>query len=115
MPNSCPLCTTSSDIPVGAVDDRRLLICPECRHVYWEAPTSPEQLRSYYEGQYSAIHRQADIQNDNRQYYRSHFDELRVRLAEGEASRPIRCVVDFGCSYPVFLEEARALGAERTV
>ncbi len=108
----CPICLLPSEIAVGQVAGRVLLICRQCRHIYWQEAVSAEQIRAYYQHQYA--HEQYKIQENNRDYYRSHVRELGVMLGKGE-SKPIRCIVDFGCSYPILLDEARAMGAKRVV
>lgn len=110
----CPVCRVPSDIEVGRVDSRSLLICPNCRHVYWQELIDDEAIRLYYEGSYS--HHQDQIQEGNRAYYRSHAAELRMMHAGGSGPEvSLRCVVDFGSSYPTFLDEARASGMARVV
>jgi len=107
----CPICKTPTDVPIGGVSDRTLLICPECRHVFWEEQIDNQQVREYYESAYH--HHQDEIQEGNRAYYRSHVTELAIMLNGEEA--PPHCIVDFGCSYPTFLQEAGAAGAARPI
>jgi SAM-dependent methyltransferase len=112
----CPICDADSDIQIGEVEGRALLICPQCRHVYWRERVDHGRLRAHYDARYSASEHQAEIQGANRAYYRAHADELAVMLAGSSGSAtPPRCVVDFGSSYPTFLEEARARGVTRAV
>lgn len=113
---SCPICDADADIQVGEAGGRPLVICPQCRHVCWRERVAGERIREHYDAQYSASHQQAEIQQANRAYYRSHASELASMLAgnPGPASPP-GCVVDFGSSYPTFLEEARASGVRRPV
>ena len=73
---------------------------------------SPEELRAHYATSYSLKDAQQHIQSENRRYYREHLDELLSLLGVDAASCAI---VDFGCSYPVLLEEAKALGFSRAI
>jgi SAM-dependent methyltransferase len=113
----CPICGIANEVRVGEVDDRALLICRKCRHVYWYDKINADELRAYYELQYSAAHQQDQIQEANRAYYRSHLAELALMLAGrgGAPRRQLGCIVDFGCSYPTLLDEARAWGVARVV
>ena len=115
--DGCPICGIANEVKVGDVDERALLICPKCRHVYWQDNIDADELRAYYESQYSATHQQDEIQEANRAYYRSHVPELAAMLASrsGLPRRELACIVDFGCSYPTFLDEARAWGVARVV
>ena len=112
----CPICAAESDIRVGEADGRVLLICPQCRHVYWHERVDYGQTFEHYDSHYSASCRQREIQESNRAYYRTHAAELAGLLAGNAGPAvPPPCVVDFGSSYPVFLDEARASGVVRPV
>jgi hypothetical protein len=62
-------------------------------------------LRKYYEGQYSAQHNQLEIQESQREYYRCHLAELSEFYGKHKERLTL---ADYGCSYPIFLLEARS-------
>ena len=85
-----------------------MLICRECRHIFWERMPTPDEVAAYYTDVYSATAGQHDIQEAQRAYYRGHAQEL-----AGLAGVPIERMViaDVGCSFPSFAEEAMGAGA----
>ena len=89
-----------------------LLICPDCRHLYWERIPSAEELDQFYRQDYSDSHGQVEIQQSHRDYYRSHVEEL-VNLT-GRARAEI-CLIDYGSSIPVLVHEAKDWGLGRPI
>lgn len=86
-----------------------LKICTSCRHISWCKVPTPEEISLYYAQRYSESHDQIALQEQGRSYYRDHAFELlqKYNAAGGAKSKPV--IVDFGCAYPVFLEEAKKL------
>lgn len=112
MMNECPICKSSY---ARTFDDSRqpfLLICENCRHLYWNCTPSQSEIDRYYNSTYTPNHNQSDIQESNRKYYRSHVEEL-VKVVGKDRSKIY--LADFGCSYPVLLEEAMNLGVGRVL
>jgi SAM-dependent methyltransferase len=74
-------------------------------------PTADE-LGAYYASQYTGEHGQDAVQQDLVDYYLSHAHELAgvLRVPPRDLS-----IVDVGCSYPVFLEQARKAGYRRVL
>ncbi len=99
-------------MPQSAVEGRPLLICRVCRHIFWDSFPSAEEVSAYYEASYTAHHRQDAIQEAGRAYYREH---AHILLALTQRAAEETSVLDFGCSYPAFLEEAKSVGFQRTV
>jgi SAM-dependent methyltransferase len=73
---------------------------------------SEEEVSRYYLGQYTQHHGQETIQNNNREYYRTHLAELLgiVRKTAEET-----CILDYGCSIPVLPHEAVKLSFRAVV
>jgi len=89
-----------------------LLICADCRHIWWTETPTPEYLADYYQKQYTRTHQQDTIQAEARQYYRGHAADLLQRL---KAKAADSAILDYGCSYPVFLQEAKRSGYRRAI
>ena len=107
MHTTCPICRSSETTPFQTVDAREVLICGECRHLFWALFPDDNALERYYTSEYGASHRQQSLQADNIAYYERHLKELLA--LHGSDDRD--CVmVDFGCSYPTFLEVAQRHG-----
>lgn len=108
--SACPICKLSA----GQIfdDSRRpsLLICVDCRHIYWDCTPGSSDLMSFYNSEYTVSHQQIDIQANNRYYYRDHVGEIANYINKGFSDIYLS---DFGCSYPIFLEEAKKLGVGR--
>lgn len=104
---ACPICGDFRHADFRHKDSRRLLICRQCRHIFWESMPSGEVLRDYYSHAYTPSHNQLELQSSNRSYYNNHLGEL-VR-ASGSAA-PQLVLADYGCSFPVLLEEAGKMG-----
>ena len=71
-----------------------------------------DYLAEYYQKQYTGTHQQDTIQAEARQYYRGHAADLLQRVGMKAADCAI---VDYGCSYPVFLQEAKKSGYRRAI
>ena len=105
----CPICEHATTCTLVTVKDRDLMICKECRHVFWRKMPSESELSSYYSTKYTTAYNQITTQNDNASYYCGHVDELAAfAVLPKEKLR----IADIGCSYPIFLEQARSAGAE---
>lgn len=103
----CPICDNTRSALFFVKDDRPLRICSTCRHVYWAQSATPEMLADYYRREYTANHGQAQTQKAGIAYYRVHAAELLTVTGRKAATTSI---VDVGCSYPCFLQEAKGLG-----
>ena len=103
----CPICSEVAVARFFRKDGRWLLICRLCRHVFWENFPSRDELAAYYAQQYTSIHSQETIQTSSRDYYRSHLAEL---LRIGKTPLKKAAILDYGCSIPVLLAEARQMG-----
>ncbi len=88
------------------------MICSRCRHIFWDHIPSVNDLYEYYEDRYSDEHSQLNIQEENLEYYRNHIREL---LSYLNLSASDVAIVDFGCSFPFLLIEARRSGFSDTV
>ena len=99
-------------MPLNTDLARPLLLCRSCRHVFWDAFPSDDEIEAHYAAAYTEKHDQASIQAENRSYYRAHALHL-LNLAKRSPEET--SILDFGCSYPTFLEEAKAMGFLRTV
>lgn len=105
---TCPICCGKKLHLFLSVDSHELVICENCRHVFFKDIPSNIELENYYTNKYTDGHNQIRIQNDNLEYYESHFEEIRM-YASGASDISI---LDYGCSYPIFLEVAKNLGAK---
>ena len=103
----CPICHCKELQTFFTIDGRNLLICSNCRHVFFKNIPSIVQLKDYYKNDYSIVHRQIEFQSGNEEYYKSHFQEL-VRYCGCDSDISI---LDYGCSCPIFLNVAKELGA----
>jgi len=103
----CPICREAS-VPFSEQGGRALLICGECRHIFWAVmPTAQEVADHYtriYHGPVQAEH--------NLEHYAGHVQEL-AALAQ-RSVKDLR-LADVGCSVPVFLKVAREAGAYHSV
>jgi SAM-dependent methyltransferase len=108
----CPICRQGEFQKLTAVESRTLLICAQCRHTWWESFPPDAELAEYYRRQYTSNHDQAGIQERQRTYYRSHLEDL-LQLIRAKPSAT--AIVDYGCSIPTLLDEARQLGFRRAV
>ncbi len=100
----CPVCE-SADNSLFYEKSPRLLICHECRHIFWEQFPSAADIYRYYADKYSFSHDQSRIQLANVPYYKRHLDELRTLHGDNP-----RSIADIGCSFPHLLIEAKKAG-----
>jgi len=110
--SACPICKANGLVPFQHVSERALVICPECRHITWDAMPTPAELDEYYQSHYTASCGQESIQESAREYYRAHVAELLDR-AGCQAHKST--MLDFGCSFPSLLEEAAGLGVQTPI
>ena len=80
------------------------------RHLFLDKTPTPNELDQHYQSVYTPTHQQDDIQAAHPEYYRGHVDEF-VRMIGKQ--KPMIYLADFGCSFPVLLEEAQKQGVER--
>lgn len=105
--DKCPCCTGNALHPFSSENGHALLICEVCRHVFFQEIPSITELEEYYKGIYSDSHEQLSKQKGNEEYYECHLKELRAYSAS-----PVSFdILDYGCSYPIFLEVAKRNGA----
>jgi predicted SAM-dependent methyltransferase len=109
----CPVCACTTPRKFTSIGARTLLQCPDCRHIYWSRFPTAAELDHYYQHVYTEARSQATLQEGNREYYRRHVEEL--LYVAGNPDPDGVTLVDFGCSIPVMLQEARKLGVGRTV
>ncbi|HUQ91790.1 MAG TPA: class I SAM-dependent methyltransferase [Bryobacteraceae bacterium] len=109
---NCPVCDDAGSAEFGTKEGRKLRICEKCRHIRWEVFPTADDLAAYYREQYTLRHAQARIQDDARSYYSGHAAHL-FQLAARPAAQVV--IIDYGCSFPVFLEEAKKLGVRRAI
>ncbi len=110
MTKKCPICESEYRFHTQE-NDRNILICENCRHMFFEDVPNLEKIVNHYTQTYKDNVSQFQIQQDNREYYKSHYEEL-LDLFPGRRSISI---MDYGCSYPVFIEEAIKGGCEYAV
>jgi 2-polyprenyl-3-methyl-5-hydroxy-6-metoxy-1,4-benzoquinol methylase len=108
----CPICGCSRVLDFFVKADRTLLICEDCRHVWWDSFPSEEELGDYYRRQYTQAHSQEDLQAAAREYYAGHLRDLLHRV--GRRAEECR-ICDYGCSIPVLLIEAGRAGFRQTL
>ena len=99
----CPICESAEAAEFFMKNDRPLLICANCRHMWWRDMPGEAELAAYYRGQYTGNHAQDKIQEQAREYYRNHLQELAKAIDRSPAEAT---VMDYGCSIPVLAHEA---------
>lgn len=109
---ACPICAAAGQVPAAEVDGRRLLICRDCRHTTWAAMPTEADLSAFYSSTYTGSHGQTALQASHTAYYRGHAKELASLVRQPLAEM---AVADIGCSIPVFLEQAAALGCGKSI
>jgi SAM-dependent methyltransferase len=109
---SCPVCAAKRLALFQETGSGPLNICADCRHITWDRRPDPDELDDYYRSTYTGTHNQEALQDSARAYYRSHLEEL-ISRAKRKARKTT--IVDFGCSFPTLLEEARDLGFARPI
>ena len=108
----CPICNSRENRRFLVRENRLLLICCDCRHIYWNGIPDHQALAEYYRTTYAATHKQEQIQRNNTEYLKTHLKELIHFLQVESANAKI---VDFGCSFPHLLIEARRSGFHQTI
>lgn len=90
-----------------------MLICINCRHIRWETMPVNAELKEYYSRQYIKEYKacinnesknQFILQENNREYYRSHLQNLVERV--GKVQKKVK-LLDYGSSIPVLVHEAK--------
>ncbi len=110
---SCAICHGAvKPYPVKdiATPAHELVICDNCRHIQWKSMPSEEEIAAYYAGRYANDHDQRALQEQGRAYYSQHAAELVRRYKRWGGLSDKTVIVDFGCAWPVFLEEAQKSG-----
>lgn len=107
----CPICGGKQGL-AALVDDRQLVMCNDCRHVTWQTMPTQVELNGFYASGYTESHGQDGHQTSRSAYYRDHVKELALLVGRPVADMAI---ADIGCSIPIFLEEAAALGCRRVI
>jgi 2-polyprenyl-3-methyl-5-hydroxy-6-metoxy-1,4-benzoquinol methylase len=108
----CPICRSRHTVQFDDSRTPRLLICSECRHLFWDRQPTRRELDAFYQATYTTTHGQQQIQADHRAYYGGHNEELMRMVGKDRAAI---CLADFGCSIPVLLEEAKKQGVGRVI
>jgi SAM-dependent methyltransferase len=104
----CPICHGKVLHPFSSENGNNLLICRNCRHIFFHRIPSSAELQKYYAIEYTNSHSQRSIQSDNIKYYESHLQEIHTYANRS----PEMSILDYGCSYPLFLEVAKRAGAK---
>jgi hypothetical protein len=107
----CPICATAHTHIFREMDGNKLYIYKKCRHIFFPTP-SEEYLSSWYSMHYSTAYEQLEKQTNNTEYYREHIRSL--SMWSGLPLNKLR-IIDYGCSYPVLLCEAKELGVEEVL
>jgi len=101
---SCPICGDLSASTFTEERGRSLLICKQCRHIFWAVMPTAQEVADHYTRFYSG-----PVQTEhNLEHYAGHITEL-AELAQ-RSVEDLR-LADVGCSAPAFLKVARDLGA----
>jgi len=109
---ACPICRTARPEVFFQKGGMPLLICRACRHVYWQSMPTEADLIQFYASEYTDEHGQRPVQERLNPYYFEHAKSL-ARVV-GAAERSL-AIVDVGCSYPVFLAQAKLAGYARVL
>ena len=118
--SSCPICGCGQDEQFLRTGRRTLLICCRCRHLFWDEFPDERDLVSHYQVTYERIHTSSssaesggvpgtkeDVQRRNIPYFQRHLQELSDFLKRDPAELAL---MDFGCSFPYLLIEAKKSG-----
>ena len=105
---ACPICLCAETTTFHEKEGRELLICRDCRHIFWARMPDLAEIAAYYGSVYAGEYGQAEVQAAHREYYRGHAEEL-AALCGMPIGR--MALSDVGCSYPVFVHEALNAGA----
>lgn len=101
----CPICGASPAAAFTEARNRALLICRQCRHIFWEVMPTAQEVADHY----TRVYKGPVETEHNLEHYAGHVREL-ATLAQ-RSVEDLR-LADVGCSVPVFLKVARNLGAE---
>lgn len=104
----CPICKRQDIKGFAHSNGHPLFICASCRHVFFREIPDKNTLIQHYKSEYTKGHNQITVQTGNRSYYQSHFLELKALLDDKDNLS----ILDYGCSYPIFLEVAKEKGAK---
>lgn len=103
----CPICSGRKLTLFSTIESNDLLICKRCRHIFFASIPSTQRLNEHYKSAYTDMHHQLQLQLNNSDYYLDHFNELKNIAGASEDFD----ILDYGCSYPIFLEQAKLQGA----
>jgi hypothetical protein len=109
---ACCICWDANQRVFFTKEQRRLVICRQCRHIYWDRMPDIAELAAYYERRYTASHHQAELQEGARDYYKAHAAELAAWTQRAPSDLRL---VDYGCSLPVFCEQAAVSGVKEAI
>ncbi len=104
----CPICR-SKLMPFNIQElatPRDISICNNCRHICWDEMPSEADITAYYKNDYAGEHDLIKIQEDGRAYYKTHTKELLDKYKSFNGASEAITLVDFGCAWPVFVDEA---------
>ena len=114
-PRWCPLCALDDAAHVTTEGDRRVVRCRRCGLAYLYPRPSPEELRAFYGESYYAT---ADAGQKGFVDYARHETSIRMvaRRHIGVMGRYTSTgrLLDVGCAYGYFLDEARQAGWDVT-
>lgn len=96
----CPICSGGTEF-CSTIGERDLTICGACRHISWATMPSEREVAEHYQSIYAEENAQRELQEAGRPHYQTHALELAGLVA---SDRPV--VADYGCAWPVFLDEA---------
>ena len=105
--SSCPICKSNANRQFHVKNLRELLIFRDCRHIFWAEFPTQDQLIQFYAEHYGNTRGQADNQKKYIDYFRRHLKTL-LDFCGSEAKQV--SLVDFGCSFPYLLIEAKRMG-----
>ena len=109
---TCPICESGENTEFFTKGDRSLLICRDCRHIWWRDLPGESEVAAYYRAQYTKAHSQESLQEQAREYYRNHVQEM-ARILKRRPSQTT--LLDYGCSIPVLGHEAVKLKFKRVL
>ena len=100
--NSCLSCSSLDIIELKGYEKKHLLQCQNCTHIFSLKKPTSEELRSYYDNDYSLTNYFSPIT-------KKRFEEL---LDQFESFRKTNRILDTGCGHGFFLEIAKERGWE---
>jgi len=98
----CPICG-NLDLRLHCQLPQPMFICANCRHIFFEQIPELHELNEYYH-RYATDHNQVTLQQTALEYYKTHYQEL---IGQIDRERNRVTIMDYGCSYPVFLHVAK--------